>query len=118
MSHNQGWKVPLLNKEIETHLIVEYPTEAVVESLKRPIPNYIYQYEEETPAQNTRSRKHIQLTATQEAILSAMESTSSSPTACQCTSRYFPRQLLCDLDNEVMDANGELLQYCHLMDRP
>ena len=99
-------------------MIVKFPTEAVVKSLKRPIPNYISQDEEETTAQNTRSRKHIQLTITQEEILSATESTSSAPTACQCASRNFPRQLLCDLANEVMDANGELLQYRHLTARP
>ena len=99
-------------------MIVKFPTEAVVESLKRPIPNYIYQDEEETTAQNTRSRKHIQLTITQEAILLATESTSSAPTVCQYASRNFPRQLLCDLANEVMDANGELLQYRHLTARP
>ena len=58
--------------------------EAVVESLKRPIPNYISQYGEETTTQNKRSRKHIQYNITQEAILSAMESTFSAPTACQC----------------------------------
>ena len=47
-----------------------------------------------------------------------MESTSSSPTARQRASRKFPRQLLCDLTNEVMDSKGELLQYRHLMARP
>ena len=47
-----------------------------------------------------------------------MESTSSAPTACQCASRNFPRQLLCDLANAVMDANRELLQYHNLMARP
>ena len=47
-----------------------------------------------------------------------MESTSSAPTACQCASRKFPIQLVCDLANAVMDTNGELLQYLHLMARP
>ena len=64
------------------------------------------------------SRKHIQHTITQEAILLAMESTYSAPTACQCASQKFPRKLLCDLANVVMDANEELLQYFHLMVRP
>ena len=90
-------------------MIVECPTEAVVESLKRPIPNYIPQDKKETPAQNMRSRKHIQRTITQEEILVAMESTSSAPNSRQCSSRKFPRQLLCYLANAVMDANGELL---------
>ena len=47
-----------------------------------------------------------------------MESTFSSPTACQCDSQNFPRLFLCDLANAVMDSNGELLQYRHLMARP
>ena len=86
--------------------------------MKRPFPNYIPQDEEETPAQNTRPRKHIQRTITQEAIIYAMEITYSDLTARQCASRNFPMQLLCDLANSGMDANGELLQYCHLMARP
>ena len=81
-------------------------------------PNFISQYEEEAPAQNTRSIKHIQRTITQEVILSFMEMTSSAPTVCQCASRKFPIQLVCDLANAVMDTNGELLQYLHLMARP
>ena len=91
---------------------------AVVKSLKRPISTYIYQNEEETKNQNTRSRKHIQRTITQEAIILAMESTSSASTARQCASKNFPRKLLCDLANAVMDVNRELLQYQHLMDGP
>ena len=47
-----------------------------------------------------------------------MESTYSAPTARQCASHNFPRQLLCNLANAVMDANGELLQYRDLMARP
>ena len=86
--------------------------------MKRPIPNYISYDEEETPAQNTQSRKNIQRTITQESILLAMEITSSSPTACQCASQNHPRQLLCDLANEVMDTNREILQYLHPMACP
>ena len=86
--------------------------------MKRPFPNYIPQDEEETPAQNTLPRKYIQRTITQEAILSAMEIKSSAPTARQRDSQKLPRQLLCDLANALMDSNGELLQYLHLMARP
>ena len=82
------------------------------------LPNYISQDEEETPAQNTLSRKYIQHTITQEAILLAMEITYSAPTARQCDSQKLPRQLLCDLANVFMDSNGELLQYIHLTARP
>ena len=73
-------------QNIEPQFIVECPTEAAVKSLKRPIHNYISQYEEGAPTQNTQSRNHIQHTITQEAILSATESTSSAPTARQCAS--------------------------------
>ena len=69
-------------------------------------------------AQNIWLRKHIQCTITQEEILSSTEITSSAPTACQCASQNPPRQLLCDLDNVVMDASRELFQYCHLMACP
>ena len=69
------------------------------------------------PAQNTRSRKHIQRTITQEEILSDMEITSSSPNARQCASQKSPRKLLCDLANAFMYANEELLKYRHLMAR-
>ena len=105
-------------QEIEPQLIVKCPTETVVKSLKRPISTYIYQNEEETKNQNTRSRKHTQRTITQEAILLAMESTSSAPTVCQYASQNFPRKLFCDLVNAVMDANVEILQYRHLIARP
>ena len=111
-------KSTIPKQEIVPQLIVECLTEAVVESLKHPIPNYISQDEEEAPSQNTRSRKHIQRTITQEAILLAMKSTSSAPTARQYSSQNSPRKLLCDLANAFMDANRELLQYLHLMDRP
>ena len=47
-----------------------------------------------------------------------MESTSIAPTAYQCDRLKLLRKLVCDLDNEVMDANGELLQYCHIMAHP
>ena len=105
-------------QEIEPQLIVQFLMELFVKSLIRLIPYYVSQDEEETPAQNTRSRKNIQHTITQEAILAGMESTYSSPTARQCSSPNFRRQMLCDLSNAVMDANGELLQYFHLMVRP
>ena len=59
-------------QEIEPQLIVECPKEEVFESLKFPIPNFISQDEEEVPAQNTWSSKHIQRTITQEAILLAV----------------------------------------------
>ena len=104
-------------QEIYPQLIVKRPKEAVVESLKRPIPNYTPQDKEEMPAQNTRSRKHIQRTIIQESILSEMEITSSAPTARQCTSINLPRKLLCDLSNAVVDASEEILQYRHLMAR-
>ena len=48
-----------------------------------------------------------------------MESTTSiDPNACKYASQKHPRKLLCDLVNAVIDANGELLQYLHLIDRP
>ena len=93
-------------QEIEPQFIVKCTTEAVSESLNLPIPNYIYQDEEETPAQNMRSRKHIQHTINQEAILSAMESIYIATATRQCASRKLPRHLLCDLANTVMDSSG------------
>ena len=68
-------------------------------------------------AQNTRPRKHIQRTITQEAILLAMESTSSAPTAHKCAIQNPPRKLLCLLANAIMDTNVEVLQYRHLISR-
>ena len=49
----------------EPQFIVAFPTEAVVNSLKWPLSNYISQDEEEAPAQNNRLRKNIQRTITQ-----------------------------------------------------
>ena len=64
------------------------------------------------------SRNYIQHTIIEEEILLAMESTSSAPTARKCASRKFPRQLLCDLANVFIDANGELLKCFYLMACP
>ena len=86
--------------------------------MKQTIPNYISQDEEETPAQNTWSRKHIQRTITQEEILVTMEKPSSVTTACQFSSIKSQRQLFCDFENAVMDADIEILQYYHLMAHP
>ena len=47
-----------------------------------------------------------------------MEIKSIAPTACQYSSWNFQRRLLFDLSNAVMDANGEILQYLHIMARP
>ncbi|KAL7523277.1 hypothetical protein ACHAXR_000105 [Thalassiosira sp. AJA248-18] len=47
-----------------------------------------------------------------------MEMSSANVTAQNLAARKFPMQLLCELAGAVMDANGELLQYRHLINRP
>ena len=102
-------------------LIGVCPINAVIASEQgscRPLPNYITQEEAETPSHNTRSRREIPRTITHEALLVTMEMTTSRPTARNLASRKFPLQLLCEFAGAVMDSNGELLQYRHLMARP
>ncbi|KAL7530483.1 LOW QUALITY PROTEIN: hypothetical protein ACHAXR_003517 [Thalassiosira sp. AJA248-18] len=101
-------------------LVVACPTEAVVESKRHPfpIPNYIIQEQAEVPAHNTRAKRNIPRTITQETLLSAMEMSSANVTARNLAARKFPMQLLCELAGAVMDANGELLQYHRLIKHP
>ena len=101
-------------------LIVAYPSDAVVptrEDSSSSIPNYISQDDEQIPTYNTRSRRAITRSITQEALLSTMEVTTSRPSAKNLASKKFPLQLLCEFAGAVMDSNGELLQYRHLMAR-
>ena len=77
----------------------------------------IMQSESDAPANNTRARKSIVRTIPQEAVLSAMELSQARVSAKSAASRKYPLQLLCDWANTVMDANGELLQYRHLIKR-
>ena len=113
-----------------TRLVVACPSVAVIESKWHPfpslnIPKYkgytpesIFQEQKEVPAHNTRSRKELPRSITQETVLSAMEMSNTNVTARNLAARKFPMQLLCELAGAVMDANGELLQYRHLIKRP
>ncbi|KAL7532914.1 hypothetical protein ACHAXR_004935 [Thalassiosira sp. AJA248-18] len=107
-------------------LVVACPSEAVVESKRHPfpdlnIPKYkaiIIEKQTEAPAHNTRSRKEIPRTITQEAMLTAVKMSSTNTTARNLAGRKFPMKLLCELAGAVMDANGELMQYRHLIKHP
>ena len=107
--------------ETEPRLVVACPTDAnFVNSEKQPnypMPNYISQDEAEAPAHNTRARRPQQLSITQETILSCIEMSTAKPSARNLSSRKFPMQMLCEIAGAVMDANGELLQYRHLIKR-
>ena len=103
--------------------VVAYPAENSVES-RPPLtieeesePPLIFEEESEAPANNTRARKSIPRTIRQEALIAAMEVTSSNVTARNSASRKYPLQLLCELAGAVMDENGKLLQYRHLISR-
>lgn len=50
-------------------------------------------------------------------LLSCMEIHQPQYSARQLASRKFPLLVLCELAGAVMDINGELLKYCHLVNR-
>ena len=105
--------------DVSPGLIVAYPTEAVVKSSKEALPtqyhrNYITQDEEEAPAHNTRTRKGTQ-SITQELMLEAVEMYTAQPTPINIASRKFPMQMICDMAGAIMDVNGDLLEYRHIM---
>ena len=107
--------------DVSPGLIVAYPTEAVVKSSKEALPtqyhrNYITQDEEEAPAHNTRTGKGTR-PITQELILAAVEMSTAEPTLRNLASRKFPMRMLCEMAGAIMDVNGDLLEYRHLMKR-
>ena len=106
----------------EPQLIVACPTDAVVTSERQypcpPLPNYITQEDSDAPANNTRARRGATRSITQETILQCMEVSSASFNPKNLASRKFPLQFLCEMAGAVMDTNGDLLQYRHLIKRP
>ena len=67
--------------------------------------------QDDTPSQNTRSRLQL--------IFSSTEASSSFPTAQKSAQRRYPLQFLADFAGVVIDDDtGELLEYCHLIQRP
>ena len=114
--------IPPLQIVPPPEMIVACPTDAFV-PIEKPndhsnLPNYISQDEFEPPARRTRSNRRVERSITQETILSCMEFTSVQLKPKNLASRKFPMQFLCEFAGAVMDANGELLQYRHLIKRP
>ena len=120
-SQNPRVEEPPQRVDVSPGLIVTYPTEAVVKSSKEDLPtqdhiNYITQDEEEAPAHNNRTRKGTQ-SITQELMLAAVEMSTAQPTTRNLASIKFPMQMLCEMEGAIMDVNGDLLEYRHLMKR-
>jgi hypothetical protein len=65
---------------------------------------------------NTQSKTQLR-TLTQEAMLSCIKLSQTIVTPLQLARCKFPMQLLCNMANAIIDTNGELLQYQHLMAR-
>ena len=102
-------------------LIVAYPKEAVYKASKEAQTtqdhrNHSKQDEEEAPAHNNRARKGMR-SITQELMMAAVEMTTVQPTLRNLASRKFPMQMLCEMAVSIMDMNGNLLEYRHLMKR-
>ena len=110
---------------VPERLIVAYPPAVVAsdEDPKHPmppLPNYISQEEPDEPDEPTfqrRSRRVAARSFTQEAILTAVEITTCHLDPAKLAQRKFPKQLICELAGAVMDRNGDLLEYRHLMKR-
>ena len=102
-------------------LIVACPTEAVDKSSKEVRPthdhrNHSKQDEEEAPAHNTRTRKGTR-SITQELMMAAVEMSTAQAGLRNLASRKSPIQMLCEMVVSIMDVNGDLLEYRHLMKR-
>ena len=107
--------------DVSPGMIVAYPTEAVDKLSKESRTtqdhrNHRTQDEEEAPAHNTRARKGTR-SITQELMLAAVEMSTAQPTPINLASRKFPMQMLCEMAGAIMDVNGGLLEYIHLMKR-
>ena len=49
--------------------------------------------------------------------MSAVEITTDQPTLRNLARRKFPMQMLCEMEGSIIDVNGKLLEYRHLMKR-
>ena len=49
--------------------------------------------------------------------MAAVEMSTAQPTPRNLSSRKFPMQILCEMEGSIMDLNGDLLEYRHLMKR-
>ena len=47
--------------------------------------------------------------------MAAVQITTAQPTPRNLASRKFPMQMLCEMAVSIMDVNGELLEYRHVM---
>jgi len=72
----------------------------------------------QAPARRTSSRMAMGRTITQEAMLSCIEMSDAKVTPRSLVQRKFPLKLLCEMAGAIMDANGEMLEYRHLIKRP
>ena len=50
-------------------------------------------------------------------MIAAVEMTTAQPTPRNLASRKFPMQILCEMAGSIMNLNGDLLEYVHLMKR-
>jgi hypothetical protein len=121
----EAWKTA---EEEAPELIVASPTKTT------PLPDWFDGYEEQVanqrkqynaitqedtddqPAYNTRSKRHTTPTITQEALLAAIQMTTTAPSPKGMAARKLPLQLLCEMAGSVLDSNtGDLLKYRHLI---
>ena len=69
------------------------------------------------PTYQTRSRTRIR-SLTQDTLLTTIELSTSEVSNRSLASRKFPLKLLCEWAGAIMDKNGEMLEYRHLIKRP
>jgi len=72
----------------------------------------------QAPACRTSSRLARGRTIPQEAMLSCIEMSDAKVNPRSLAQRKFPLKLLCEMAGAIMDANGEMLEYRHLIKRP
>ena len=83
-----------------------------------PLPNYMTKEQQEEPTFQRRSKGVAARSFTQEANLTAVELTECKLNLTKLTQRIFPKQLICELAGAMIDRNGDMLEYLHLMKRP
>ena len=83
-----------------------------------PLPDYTTKEKPEEPTFQRRSKRVAARSFTQEAILMAIELTKCKLNSSKLAQRIFPKQLICELAGDVVDRNGNMLEYCHLMKCP
>ena len=101
-------------------LVVACPPAVVASKVgsKHPMPlfpNYITKEQPEEPAFQRKPKRVAALAFNQKDILTAVKITECKLNPEKLAQQIFPKQLICGLAGAVMDKNGAILEYRHLM---